>query len=162
MALPFIILRMLTKESLTGYDLVKMIEAETGWKPSYGSLYPVLNSMKKEGFVSLKLLGRRKIYSITQSGRKKLSEFEGDRKSLMRNVEKHMMVMNKCLGDKHSFVKNIFQMIRKGKMPFGKITSEAMELRNTLLRLSMQGKADKNPEKVKSILKRTIKELKKI
>lgn len=159
MTLAFIILRMLTKEELTGYNLAKKIEQDTGWKPSYGSLYPTLNSLKKGNLAKLKISGRRKIYSITSEGRKKLVDFEENKESLMKNMENHLMVMNKCLGDNPSFMKNMFKMIKKGRMPFGAITSEALQLRNIMMKLSMDGRTEKNAGKIKSILRKTIKEL---
>lgn len=162
MTLAFIILRMLTKEDISGYNLVKKMEQETGWKPSYGSLYPTLNSLKKDGAVSFKISGRKKIYAITPKGRRTLVEFEQTKESIMNTMEKKLMVINKCMGDNPSFLKNMFQMIKKGRLPFGPVTSEAMQLRNILMKMSLAGKIEKNPEKTRAIIKKAVNELSKL
>lgn len=71
----YIILGMLSNgDGLTGYELKKYIENGIGifYKASYGSLYPALKRLAKEGLVVLSegFAGERKkkIYHITDSG----------------------------------------------------------------------------------------------
>ena len=45
--LKFMILKTLGEEPCSGYQLVKKINESTGWKPSYGSMYPLLEGMSK-------------------------------------------------------------------------------------------------------------------
>ena len=51
--LRFYILRLLTKKPMKGYEVIKEIEDRTDgvWKPGPGSIYPMLESMKKEGLI---------------------------------------------------------------------------------------------------------------
>ncbi len=58
-------MHILKKEKLTGYKLMKKIEEFTGfWKPSPGSIYPLLKTMEKE-----KLIKRTKEgFEITKKG----------------------------------------------------------------------------------------------
>jgi DNA-binding PadR family transcriptional regulator len=70
----YMILRALQKKPLHGYAIIKRIELITGdiWKPTTGSVYPLLAQMHSEGLVSIKETehkGRkRKVYAITKKG----------------------------------------------------------------------------------------------
>lgn len=78
-----VILGLLSHEDLTGYDIKKSIDNSISffWKGSFGSIYPSLNAMEKDGRVTKvtdreKIGGREKIwYSITAEGRKSLEEW---------------------------------------------------------------------------------------
>jgi len=73
-----ILMMLLTKKSMHGYEIMKEIEAKTlgFWKPTSGGLYPLLKRMEKKGEIQskwLKINGRkRRIYQITVNGRKRL------------------------------------------------------------------------------------------
>lgn len=68
--LKLIILKLLSKGPKHGYALMKDIEryTEKEWEPSPGSIYPALRELEKEGLVSVKTSGRRKLYEITPAG----------------------------------------------------------------------------------------------
>ena len=60
-----------------GYDIMKRIEQECPcWKPSPGSVYPMLQKLKKLGFITEKDMGKRKVYSLTKNGRERLRKFD--------------------------------------------------------------------------------------
>jgi DNA-binding PadR family transcriptional regulator len=72
-----IVLGFLTRESLTGYELKKRFSISFSFfsGASYGSIYPALKKMEKEGLVSQRLeiqdgAPNRKVYSITAAGRR--------------------------------------------------------------------------------------------
>jgi DNA-binding PadR family transcriptional regulator len=78
----FILLGLLTHESLSGYDLKKQIDLMIGqfWEVGYGQLYPTLKSLEEEGFITGASAESSKgperiVYSITESGRAKLTEW---------------------------------------------------------------------------------------
>jgi len=65
----------------TGYDIKKMFEQAFNHfhSASYGSIYPALNQLQDEGLISLRVEPGerhpdRKIYSLTEQGRKALLE----------------------------------------------------------------------------------------
>ena len=72
------ILGLLSHEPMTGYAIKKRIDVSLRffWGASYGSIYPTLNNLVKQGMVTkeeTKENGREKIfYTITEDGRKKL------------------------------------------------------------------------------------------
>ena len=52
--LRFYVLKLISKSEspISGYSLMKLIEEETGfWRPSPGSIYPLLTSLEEEGLV---------------------------------------------------------------------------------------------------------------
>lgn len=80
------ILGALMERPMHGYDLRKYLEHAQGvfWMINYGSIYPTLKKMDKEGLVKGKLessdTARSKItYSITEEGQKRFLETLGER-----------------------------------------------------------------------------------
>ena len=51
-----VILGLLAHENLTGYDIKKQIDGAISffWKGSFGSIYPALSDMEKQGLVKRK------------------------------------------------------------------------------------------------------------
>lgn len=84
-----VILGLLAHENLSGYDIKKRIDNSISffWKGSFGSIYPSLSAMEKEGLVQKADTGessrREKIcYSITESGKKALISWLEDAKAV--------------------------------------------------------------------------------
>ncbi|MGN0608270.1 MAG: PadR family transcriptional regulator [Oscillospiraceae bacterium] len=85
-----VILGLLAHEDLSGYDIKKHIDSSISffWKGSFGSIYPSLSAMEKEGLVrkaenSENSGGREKIcYSITPDGKKALISWLKDSKAV--------------------------------------------------------------------------------
>jgi len=52
--LRFLVLNMLSKQPMSGVEIVEVIEKETGgrWIPSSGSIYPLLASLHEKGFTN--------------------------------------------------------------------------------------------------------------
>lgn len=77
----YVILGLLSHESMTGYDIKKRMDTSLRffWGASYGSIYPTLNSLEQNAFITryeTKEKGRDKIiYTITDSGRILLKEW---------------------------------------------------------------------------------------
>lgn len=76
------ILGLLTRQPMSGYDIKRVLKG-LGWlvgEPSFGSLYPALYALAKEGQVTMEPEARqnkpsRKIYNITEAGRQTLREW---------------------------------------------------------------------------------------
>ena len=83
-----VILGLLAHEDLTGYDIKKQIDGAISffWKGSFGSIYPALSDMEKQGLVKRKKAdvtsGREKIfYQITKKGKDTLKVWLNDEKA---------------------------------------------------------------------------------
>jgi DNA-binding PadR family transcriptional regulator len=72
----FALLHLLRERSMYGYEMIKALEERSGgfYTPSPGSIYPTLQMLEERGFVSSAESEGKKVYSITDSGRKLLEE----------------------------------------------------------------------------------------
>lgn len=77
----YVLLGLLSHESMTGYEMKKRLDTSLRffWGGSYGSIYPTLNQLEKEGKVTKENTScnrREKIsYSITDAGKESLREW---------------------------------------------------------------------------------------
>jgi DNA-binding PadR family transcriptional regulator len=70
------ILLLLDEEPLNGYALMQEIEERSAgaWRPSPGSVYPVLQQLEDEGLVAPDESGERRVVALTDEGRKYVEE----------------------------------------------------------------------------------------
>ncbi len=76
------ILALLDDRPMHGYEMIQELEERTGgrWRPSAGSIYPTLQLLEDEGLVSAEEVEGRKVFSLTDSGKKEVPErAEGQR-----------------------------------------------------------------------------------
>ena len=66
----FLILSMLRKGALSGYDIITIIFENFGFLPSSGSVYSTLYALEREGFVRGLWCGKRRLYTLTEEGEK--------------------------------------------------------------------------------------------
>ncbi|MFH0955457.1 MAG: PadR family transcriptional regulator [Candidatus Micrarchaeota archaeon] len=67
--LSFLILFLLSKKPMHGQQIAKEIEKRKGTKPSPGTIYPALKSLKKAGLVAEKKSGKTITYRLTDEGK---------------------------------------------------------------------------------------------
>ena len=74
--LQFVILKMLEEESHHGYQIIKDLEERFKgfYSPSPGSVYPILQMLEDRDFVSISKDGNKKVYTITDEGKKFLED----------------------------------------------------------------------------------------
>ena len=70
------ILALLAEEPMHGYEMIQRLEERTGgrWRPSAGSIYPTLQLLEDEGLVSAEDVEGRRVFSLTDDGRKAAEE----------------------------------------------------------------------------------------
>ena len=76
------ILALLDDRPMHGYEMIQELEERTGgrWRPSAGSIYPTLQMLEDEGLVTAEEVDGRKVFSLTDSGKKEVPEqTEGER-----------------------------------------------------------------------------------
>jgi PadR family transcriptional regulator, regulatory protein AphA len=78
----FVLLGLLSRRPLTGYDIKKTVETRLDyvWDLSNGKIYPTLKTLEKAGLITRKIETResgpiRKVYTITKKGTKDLEEW---------------------------------------------------------------------------------------
>ncbi len=59
-----------------GYEVIQELESQSGgrWRPSAGSIYPTLQQLADEGLVSGTEIDGRRVYTLTDAGRKAADE----------------------------------------------------------------------------------------
>ena len=72
--LSFTILWLLKKKPLYGQELSDELERMRGTKPNPGTIYPALKELEKQGSITAQKEGRRKVYMLTEQGRKGVDE----------------------------------------------------------------------------------------
>ena len=72
----YVILKLLKEKPMHGYEVMKELEQHTHgcYKPSPGTVYPTLQWLEDEGLVRSEEVEGKKVYSITDAGRKFLEE----------------------------------------------------------------------------------------
>jgi DNA-binding PadR family transcriptional regulator len=78
--LKLVILRLLEEKPRHGYEIIKELEGRSGgaYSPSPGTVYPTLTMLEDMGYAkAVPEEGGKKIYEITDEGRKNLAEHSG-------------------------------------------------------------------------------------
>ena len=149
------VLKQLSNEKLSGYDLMKII-GEMGKKPSPGYIYPLLEDLEKKDFISVKKESRKKVYSITQKGKKLLESLETNKEEMLKSM---MRILEPITEKKEidRFMK-LKSNIKK-ENPYLQDGELLEKLRNAIF------SCYKNPEKrnkIKIVLEETIRKLEKL
>ena len=156
--LRLIVMKTLSNKKLSGYGLIKQIEKDTGtWKPSFGSIYPLLEKLLKEKLVEVEVQGRKKVYFLTNSGKKYLGVIDKSKNTLVDKLIATWNVFGKITDRREmGFMLEVFNSMKKGQLPFKELNPELNQFRATIFELYSKGKDRK---KIKAVLKGTIKKL---
>lgn len=159
--LRLIVMKNIANKKLSGYDLIKQIEKSTGtWKPSFGSIYPLLEKLLKEKLVEMEVQGRKKLYFLTKNGRKHLQMIDKSKNTFVDRMIEHLNVFSKITDKKEAnFMLEIVSSLKKGHLPFKELNPEINEFRSTIFDVYSKGKDRK---RIKLILRGTVRKLKSI
>lgn len=74
--LKYVVLRLLSKKPMHGYEVMRALEEESGgcYSASPGSVYPTLQMLEDQGYVVCEEQEGKKVYTITEEGREFLKE----------------------------------------------------------------------------------------
>lgn len=72
----YLLLGALAKRPMHGYDVMQDLEEtyQGSYRPSPGSVYPTLQMLEDGGFVTSQVIDGKRVYDITEAGRKLLEE----------------------------------------------------------------------------------------
>ena len=97
--LKYYILKLLSEEPLTGYGLMKRIEEETGfWKPSTGSVYPLLQALEEQGWLTHEGEAERKVYKLTEAGHQALKEAHHAKEEILDGLQRAFEIFRRVFG----------------------------------------------------------------
>ena len=157
-----IILTLLEKEQLSGSELVEKIEETISWKPSYGSVYPLLDNLVKEGLAVKIVEKKKKSYKLTTKGKKEAGNKKIEQNELAEAMIKVHSILKSLYGLDVSMDLELIENFKKGKIPFSEIHKESMELKTEMFRLLNNNSIKKNRIQIQKILNVAIAKLKKI
>jgi DNA-binding PadR family transcriptional regulator len=89
--LKYVILRLLAEKPRHGYEIIKELEERLGgaYAPSPGTVYPTLTMLEDLGYArAMPEEGGRKIYEITDAGRKHLEEHSATVDDIFERIAK--------------------------------------------------------------------------
>jgi len=76
----YLLLEILKEGPRHGYEMINNLEGNfRGYRPSPGSVYPTLQMLEEGGFVTSEQIDGKKVYTLTDEGRKLLDERGGSR-----------------------------------------------------------------------------------
>src|SRR3989344_3173659 len=70
--LSFLILFLLSKKTMNGQEIAQELEKRRGEKPSPGTIYPALKTLREQGLIQEKKEGKAINYSLTAKGKDSL------------------------------------------------------------------------------------------
>ena len=88
--LRYIVLQHIAEQSRHGYELIKLLQKQSGglYSPSPGMIYPMLAMLEDLGQVSAVSEGNKKLYAITRQGQ----EFLDQNRAMVAAIEKQIAV----------------------------------------------------------------------
>ena len=87
-----LILRLLEEKGHSGYSIIKETGEKTGLKISTGSVYPILDEFLTKGIVEMVEKGRKKIYYLTEIGKKRVNEISKINDKIFQKMISEVMV----------------------------------------------------------------------
>jgi DNA-binding PadR family transcriptional regulator len=86
--LRFVILSYIAEKPAHGYEIMKGIAEQLGgaYAPSAGVIYPTLSQLEDEGLATVLAEGGKKLYTITDAGRKELEANKERIEELLRRI----------------------------------------------------------------------------
>lgn len=107
--LKYVILQLLAEKPRHGYEIIKELSERFGgaYSPSAGTVYPTLSLLEDMGFASVTVeAGGRKVYAITDEGRRYLEENRGAVEDIFERISdigasflsEAMMEVNRAFG----------------------------------------------------------------
>jgi DNA-binding PadR family transcriptional regulator len=66
------------ESELSAYDLILQLNEKCGVKLSPGTVYSTMNNMERDGLITSELFVRKRVYKLTEEGRRALDETLGE------------------------------------------------------------------------------------
>ena len=153
----------LRNKSMSGYELTKEIYESTSWKPSFGSMYPLLKELLNQKLVSVKTTSRKKTYSLSKSGEKVLDDAILAERNISEVMKKQFEAMQAiCTAKDKNHMKNFIDEFKDGPTMFGNLNKEFDDFHRIMFKLYKNKKINTKEEEIKKILNESIIKLRKL
>jgi formylmethanofuran dehydrogenase subunit E len=157
--LKILVLKALGDGPKSGYALMKYVEERMGAKPSPGSMYPLLDALKADGFVVEKGKGRANEYRLTPKGKAQTEVIEQKRTECLTGFIEGMKMLSALTGEDMAFPMAMVDSMRRGEIPFKEINPEWDNVRNDIFTMLRKGALKQQAPKIRKILQHAHKEL---
>ena len=94
-------LKIISENKATGYEIIKKVNELAGEKPSTGSVYPILKSMSKKGWIIGRTINGKTFYEITDSGQKVVQAHSSMKKYYERKISGSITLAQGTFNDLH-------------------------------------------------------------
>jgi formylmethanofuran dehydrogenase subunit E len=94
-------LKIISENKATGYEIIKRVNELTGEKPSTGSVYPLLKSMAKKGWIIGRTANGKTIYEVSYSGRKVVQAHGSMKNYYTQKISGSISLANDTVNDLH-------------------------------------------------------------
>ena len=138
-------LKIISEKEVSGYEIIKTVNELTGKKPSTGSVYPLLKSMQKGGWIIGKKLARRTVYQITDSGKKVLETHENLKDDYVERISRSYYLAQDTFTDLHLVLSHDRDLINPLVTEVSKLLANGI-----------------HPQKIKGVLGKAMIELEKL
>jgi DNA-binding PadR family transcriptional regulator len=162
--LKIMILSALVDKSMSGSEIIKKLEKDIGWKPSCGSVYPVLNVLEEEALTNVigDISSTKKIYSLTKKGREELKKHNEDKEELMNEIVKVHKMIESTYGTDLQMDNRMIENFKSGKLLFGPLYKESEAMKKEFMGLVSEGLIDTKTKEIKAIVKDTTNKLREL
>ena len=94
-------LKIISENKATGYEIIKRVNELTGEKPSTGSVYPLLKSMAKKGWIIGRTTNGKTIYEVSDSGKKVVQAHGSMKNYYTQKISGSISLANDTFNDLH-------------------------------------------------------------
>ncbi len=92
-------LKIISTEPVSGYQIMKRVKVMTGEKPSAGSVYPLLKSMQEDGWIVGEKSGKNIFYILTDQGRTIVQKHDILKEQIFQKVRESVLLANNTFDD---------------------------------------------------------------
>lgn len=125
----FALLELLAEQPRHGYELIKALETRYGgfYRPSPGSVYPTLQLLEDEGYLSSATDDGKRIYTITPSGRELLAARQAQGGSDRLHPEQERADLDGLRRSTGALLEGVMQVARYGSPEQARTVAELLD-----------------------------------
>jgi len=146
----------LEKQKLTGYELMNWIGERMHKKPSAGSMYPLLKELTEKKFIQFEENGRKKIYSLTNTGKRKITMLLKEKEKMINQKKEFLSWMSDIHKEKDCIeLEKLEDFIERNLDVF-------VKFKNASVNAMIKNNSKNTERKIRDILSNATKEIKNI
>ena len=92
--LKFMMLKIISEGDVTGYQIIKRVDQTVGSKPSTGSVYPLLKTMERDGWIEGSTDDGKTVYKVTADGKAQLETHQDHKMDHIMKIHQAITLAN--------------------------------------------------------------------